>query len=73
MAILDRIDAPTLLIVGEYDDVVVDLNRQAFERLHCEKDMRIVPKATHLFEEEGALEKVTEHAREWFGTHLQGA
>ncbi len=72
MAVLDRIEAPTLLIVGEYDDVVVDLNRQAYERLQCEKDMRIVPKATHLFEEEGALEHVTEHARQWFGKYLQG-
>lgn len=71
MKSLPKVDAPTLLIVGEYDDLVIDLNRQAYEKLRCDKDMRIVPRATHLFEEEGALEQVTEHAREWFGRYLR--
>ncbi len=67
---LSAVLAPTLLIVGEYDRVVIDLNRDAFERLWCIKRLDIVPRATHLFEEPGALEEVTRLAREWFEHHL---
>jgi dienelactone hydrolase len=68
---LARVTAPTLLIVGEYDDVVIQLNREAFDQLNCEKRMDIVPKATHLFEEPGALEEVARLATGWFVEHLQ--
>jgi fermentation-respiration switch protein FrsA (DUF1100 family) len=67
---LERVLAPTLLIVGERDDVVIRLNRKAFERLRIQKELRIVPRATHLFEEPGALEAVSRLAAEWFGAHL---
>ena len=64
------VDAPTLLIVGGRDYTVVDLNRHAFDQLRCDKDLRIVPGATHLFEEPGALDKVAELAGDWFHTYL---
>lgn len=67
---LPHVHAPTLLIVGEYDDVVIRLNEEAFARLRCERELRIVPRATHLFEEPGALEAVARHAAEWFQRHL---
>lgn len=67
---LPRVRAPTLLIVGGADDVVIDLNRDAFDRLSCERKLEIVPGATHLFEEPGALEQVAELAASWFETHL---
>jgi len=67
---LPRVEAPTLLIVGENDDVVVELNRQAFDGLRCEKRLEIVPGATHLFAEPGALEQVAELASKWFERHL---
>lgn len=67
---LPRVTAPTLLIVGEFDDVVIKLNRKAFDRLNCEKQMEIIPGATHLFEEPGTLEKVAEIAAAWFANHL---
>jgi putative phosphoribosyl transferase len=63
---LGRVRAPTLLIVGGADTVVVDLNEKAYRQLRCAKDMRIVPGASHLFEEPGALEQVAELAAEWF-------
>lgn len=62
--------APTLLIVGGNDDVVLDLNRRALERLSCEAELSVVPGGTHLFEEPGALEQVAERARAWFACHL---
>ena len=68
---LPRVQSPTLLIVGEYDDVVIQLNEEAFSRLRCKKEMKIVPRATHLFEEEGALEEVARLAAEWFRQHLR--
>jgi pimeloyl-ACP methyl ester carboxylesterase len=58
--------APTLLIVGGLDPVVLDLNRLALEQLTVEKRLEVVPNATHLFEEPGALERVAELARGWF-------
>lgn len=68
---LERVRSPTLLIVGGADTAVLDLNRQALERLTCEKLLMIVPGATHLFPERGALESVTEHACRWFLRHAQ--
>lgn len=73
MDVLAQITVPTLLIVGERDVDVLQLNRRAYERLGGEKELRVVPGATHLFEEEGALEQVVRHAQEWFGRYLGGA
>lgn len=69
---LDRVQAPTLLIVGGADTPVLPLNEQAGARLRCEKALKIVPHASHLFEETGALEKVAELAGGWFLNHLAG-
>jgi dienelactone hydrolase len=63
---LDRVRAPTLLIVGGHDEVVLDLNRQAARRLRGVHRLEVVPGATHLFEEPGALEQVGELAAGWF-------
>ena len=68
---LARVEAPTLLIVGERDDVVLQLNEEAFEQLHCDKELAVVPGATHLFEEPGALEEVARLAAAWFKRHLK--
>jgi len=62
--------SPTLLIVGGLDDRVLQLNQEAFEMLRCEKELRVVPGATHLFEEPGKLEVVAQMAAEWFRCHL---
>jgi putative phosphoribosyl transferase len=67
---LELVSAPTLLIVGGLDDVVIKLNRQAFERLHAPKQLVIIPGATHLFEEPGTLEEVARLAGDWFTEHL---
>jgi putative phosphoribosyl transferase len=67
---LARVRAPTLLIVGGNDFEVVELNRRALAPLRCEKQLEIVPGATHLFEEPGALEEVARLAREWFERYL---
>lgn len=67
---LPHVTAPTLLIVGGADRVVLDLNRQARELLRCESRLEVVPAATHLFEEPGALEAVAGLARDWFLRHL---
>jgi dienelactone hydrolase len=67
---LIHVRAPTLLIVGENDDQVIQLNREALEQLRCEKRLIIVPGATHLFEEPGALDEVARLARDWFHRHL---
>jgi putative phosphoribosyl transferase len=63
---LTRVEAPTLLIVGGNDPLVIELNRAALAQLHCEKRLVIVPGATHLFEEPGALDEVARLARQWF-------
>ena len=63
---LPKVTAPTLLIVGGNDLPVIDLNQDAFDRLRCKKELVIVPGATHLFAEAGALEEVARLAREWF-------
>ena len=67
---LPRVRAPTLLIVGENDVPVIEMNREAMERLRVEKELEIVSGATHLFEEPGALEKVAHLASDWFVRYL---
>jgi putative phosphoribosyl transferase len=67
---LPRARAPTLLIVGENDVPVIEMNREAMERLRVEKELKIVSGATHLFEEPGALEEVTRLASDWFVGYL---
>jgi putative phosphoribosyl transferase len=67
---LPRLRAPTLLIVGGNDVPVIELNRAAFEQLRSEKQLVIIPGATHLFEEPGALDQVARVAREWFERYL---
>ena len=69
---LGAVTAPTLLIVGGADRVVIDLNREAQELLSSETRLEIVEGATHLFEEPGALENVAEKAGDWFARHLGG-
>lgn len=70
---LPQVRAPTLLIVGGNDVQVIELNRAAFAQLRCEKQLVIVPGATHLFEEPGALDDVARLAREWFQRYLARA
>ena len=67
---LPRVRAPTLLIVGGDDGQVIELNRAALAQLCCEKQLVIVPAATHLFEEPGALDEVARLARDWFQRYL---
>ena len=69
---LDEVRAPTLLIVGGYDEPVFDFNRDALGRLRGVKALRIVPRAGHLFEEPGAMAHVIALARAWFDEHLTG-
>jgi len=69
-ASLPKVTAPTLLIVGGNDDVVIKLNNDAYDLMKCKKDLQIVPGATHLFEEPGTLEKVAELAADWFTKYL---
>jgi dienelactone hydrolase len=71
MTALDRVESPTLLIVGGLDDVVIELNRKAFRKLKAEKHLAIVPGATHLFEEPGTLQEVARLAADWFQRHLR--
>ncbi|MBD2100417.1 dienelactone hydrolase family protein [Leptolyngbya sp. FACHB-261] len=68
--VLERVQAPTLLLVGENDPVVIDLNQQAMAHLSCEKQLETIPKATHLFEEAGTLSEVARLAGLWFQRHL---
>lgn len=67
---LSRVSAPTLLIVGGEDDVVIRLNESAISQMHCVKKLEIVPRATHLFEEPGTLDEVARLAKAWFVTYL---
>ncbi|MFB4272605.1 dienelactone hydrolase family protein [Nonomuraea sp. GTA35] len=69
---LAAVRAPTLLVVGGRDPVVVGLNEEARRRLRAESRITVVPGATHLFEEPGALEAVAGHARDWFTTYFSG-
>jgi putative phosphoribosyl transferase len=68
--ILPEVKSPTLLIVGGDDEPVIGMNQQAYDRLQWEKSMEIVPGATHLFQEPGALEKVAQLATDWFKKYL---
>jgi len=67
---LASVTAPTLLIVGELDTTVVDLNGFAYDAMRCERKVVIVPGATHLFEEPGTLDEVVDHAQAWFLEHV---
>ena len=67
---LPKVHAPTLLIVGGNDDIVIELNEMARDQMRCEAKLVIVPGATHLFEEQGALEQVAKFASDWFVLHL---
>jgi putative phosphoribosyl transferase len=67
---LPEVTAPTLLIVGGYDDIVLELNREAHSLMRCRSRLCVVPGATHLFDEAGALEAVADLARDWFLQHL---
>lgn len=67
---LPGVQSPTLLVVGGHDEMVICLNDDAFAKLRCEKDFRIVPGATHLFEEPGKLEQVAQISANWFQTHM---
>jgi dienelactone hydrolase len=67
---LPKVTAPTLLIVGGNDDIVIELNEMARDQMRCEVKLEIVPGATHLFEEPGALEQVAKLASDWFSLHL---
>ena len=65
-----QVRAPTLLIVGGADELVLDLNARAQQQLRCENRLAVIPGATHLFEEPGALPAAAELARDWFIGHL---
>src|SRR5713101_3054844 len=67
---LPKVKAPTLLIVGGRDDIVIELNEQARDQMRCEVKLEIIPGATHLFEEPGALERVAQLASDWFVAHI---
>ena len=67
---LPKVQAPTLLIVGGNDGIVIELNEQARDRMRCDVKLEIIPGATHLFQEPGALEKVAQLASSWFSLHL---
>ncbi len=67
---LNRVSAPTLLIVGGSDYGVIELNQQAYALLNCEKELTLIPGATHLFEESGALQQAARSAADWFAQHL---
>ncbi len=68
---LQLVKSPTLLIVGGHDPVVIELNQDAYAQLRCEKELKIIPGATHLFEEPGALEQVAQFAADWFSEYLR--
>lgn len=68
---LAEVSAPTLFVVGGADEPVLSLNRDAFEKLDCEKSLEVIPGAGHLFEGAGELEDVAELAADWFETHLE--
>jgi putative phosphoribosyl transferase len=68
---LANVKSPTLLLVGGQDDVVIELNRDAYDLMHSKKELSIIPGATHLFEESGALEEVAYQAASWFVQYLK--
>ncbi|MBU0648113.1 dienelactone hydrolase family protein [Patescibacteria group bacterium] len=67
---LSQVQSPTLLLVGSLDDIVIELNQQAFVQLTCPKELTIIDGATHLFEEPGKLEEVSKLAVKWFTKYL---
>ncbi len=69
-SVLPSVQSPTLLIVGGYDYPVIEMNQSALAQLQTEKKLTIIPRATHLFEEQGALEQVAELASQWFQHYL---
>lgn len=68
--VLPLVRTPTLLLVGGKDEIVIGLNEMAFQRLRCEKKLRLIPGATHLFEEPGCLDEVARLSARWFNQHL---
>ena len=68
---LANVKSPTLLLVGGQDDVVIELNRDAYDLMHSKKELSIIPGATHLFEESGTLEEVAYQAASWFVQYLK--
>jgi pimeloyl-ACP methyl ester carboxylesterase len=70
MNALPLVTAPTLLIVGQLDVPVIQMNKQAFDQLNCKKEMKIIPGATHLFEEPGKLMEVANMAIAWYKEYL---
>ena len=70
MEVLEQVTAPTLFIVGGDDDVVLELNRSAMQEMKGKAELEVIPGATHLFEESGALEEVARLATEWFTKYL---
>jgi putative phosphoribosyl transferase len=68
--VLPRVTAPTLLIVGGDDEIVLELNREAYDLLECSRQLDVIPGASHLFSEPGALEEVARLAQEWFLHYL---
>jgi pimeloyl-ACP methyl ester carboxylesterase len=69
-AALPKVQAPTLLIVGGQHEIVIDLNEQARNQMRCKVKVEIIPGATHLFEEPGALEQVAKLTSDWFINHI---
>ena len=67
---LDKLTAPTLLVVGGWDDVVIELNKKAYQKMSCIKKLEIIPNASHLFEEPGRLEQVAQISANWFSTYF---
>ena len=70
---LSKVQAPTLLIVGSRDRVVINLNEKAVKQMKCIRELKIIPGATHLFEEPGTMEQVADAAAGWFSTYLQSS
>ena len=70
---LAQVTAPTLLLIGGYDEPVIEMNQAAYRLLRCPKQLTIIPGATHLFEEPGTLEEVSEQALTWFQRHFASA
>lgn len=68
---LSEIKAPTLLLVGELDEFVIEVNELAYKKINCKKELSIISNASHLFEEPGALEEVAMHAANWFVKHFK--
>ena len=67
---LDKLTSPTLLIVGGWDNVVIELNKKAYQKMRCRKKLEIIPNASHLFEEPGTLEEVAQVSANWFSRYF---